>query len=274
MSKRIGSSHKLAFLSRRFLRLFSVGYYSVRLAYFFQRCNLKKIPVCVIEFLISAVLLVGCTTASVRENREAPTGIGASDALTFVLSPRFSIYARPVEEGAIVGCISNVVHKANPLLRIIPPDEFRRAVFPDLAPEAAPNNPEYLRLLLDQPTFKERVTSLGVRYLISIVGGTEQSGHTGVGGIGGGPGPGILIIGGGWDRKSSLIASVLDLQQERIAGQVEASASGHPWFLIMVPGPIIGVPAFTESKVCEDLGEAVAKFIAGEDVSKSEEEQK
>ena len=141
----------------------SVGHYSVRLANFFQHCNLKKTSLCVIEFLISAVLLVGCTTASVRENREAPTGIGASDALTFVLSPRFSIHARPVEEGAIVGCISDVVHKANPLLRIIPPDEFRRTVFPDLAPEAAPNNPEYLRLLLDQPTFKERVTSLGVR---------------------------------------------------------------------------------------------------------------
>jgi hypothetical protein len=180
-----------------------------------------------------------------------------------------------VEESEIIGCISDEVRIAYPTLRIVLPDEFRRTAFPDLAPEAAPNTQEYIGLLLNHPTFKERVSSLGVRYLISIVGPrTEETGGFGFAGVGG-YGGAVVVIVGGWDRKSSLTASVLDLQRWRTAGKVEASALGHPWLLIVFPSPLmIGAPAFTESKACRDLGEAIAKFVTSEETLGAEETQR
>ena len=221
-----------------------------------------------------ASLYAACTTGVVREVRESPTGLGTSEAIAFVFERQFSLEARQLEENDIIECISDAVHEARPTLRIVLPDEFRHRVFPDLASQAAPSTPEYFAMLVDHPTFKERVASLGVRYLIFVAGGTTQTGGPGMGAIGG-PGAAVLVIAGSWDRRSSLTASVLDLQQGRMAGKLEASASGHPWLLIVFPSPLmIGAPAFTESKACEGLGEAVAKFIVGEETLDAPEKQR
>jgi hypothetical protein len=206
--------------------------------------------------------------------REVPTAVSSGEAIAFIFSPQFSLDARRVEESEIIECISDVVRKAHPTLRIVPPDKFRRTVFPDLAPEAAPNTPEYFALLLEHPAFKERVAALGIRYLISVIGGTEQTGGPAAGAIGG-PGAGVLVIAGSWDRRTSLTASILDLQRGRPAGKLEAMATGKPWLLIVFPSPImIGAATFTESKACSDLGEAIAKFIAGGDTPPDEEKQR
>jgi hypothetical protein len=226
-----------------------------------------------VALLFLSTLLSACTAGAVTQSREAPTGLGTGEAIAFLFERQFSLEAQRVEESEIIGCISDAVRKAHPTLRIVLPDEFRRTVFPDLAPEAAPNTQEYVGLLLNHPTFKERVSSFGVRYLISIVGGTEETGGFGVAGVGG-YGGAVVVIAGGWDRKSSLTASVLDLQRGRTAGKVEASASGHPWLLIVFPSPLmIGAPAFTESRACRDLGEAIVKFVTSEEAPGAEETQ-
>jgi hypothetical protein len=221
-------------------------------------------------FFVAAVMSA-CTTAAVGEVREVSTALDTGEAIAFLFSPRFSLDAQRVEEREIIGCISETVRKTHPALRIVPPGDFRRKVFPNIAPEAAPNTPEYLELLLSHPTFKERVAALGIHYLISVIGGTEQTGGVGAVPLGGGAG-GVVVIAGSWDRKSSLTATVLDLQRERTAGKLEASASGHPWLLIIFPTPIMGgAAAFTESRACGDLGEAVATFMAGGHAPEAEE---
>ena len=188
--------------------------------------------------LFLSTLLSACTTGAVTQSREAPTGLGTGEAIAFLFERQFSLEAQRVEESEIIGCISEAVHKAHPTLRIVLPDEFRRTAFPDLAPEAAPNTPEYIALLLNHPTFKERVASLGVRYLISIVGPRRRRPvGSGICRMDRRPGGAVLVIAGVWDRKSSLTASVLDLQRGRTAGKVEASASRTSVVVNRVPQP-------------------------------------
>jgi hypothetical protein len=215
--------------------------------------------------LTTALFWVGCTTAIVREVRDTPTGLNLHEGVAFVFSREFSLDSQPIKESKIVDCIGQAVRKAHPALRIVPPDEFRHTVFPDLAPEAAPNNPEHFALLLSHPTFKKRTASLGIRYLISLSGRTDSQQKGGVG-CGGGMGGAACIGLLWWEQRSLLNATVFDLQHAQSAGNLHASADGRPWFFFVFPSPLmIGVPAFTESKACGDLGEAVAKFIAGED---------
>jgi hypothetical protein len=95
-------------------------------------------------------------------------------------------------------------------------------------------------------------------------GETAQTGKTEAGAIGGYGGAVLVVVWSG-DRLTSLGASIFDIKERREAGKVMASASGKPWAFAVIPSPLIlGAPAFTEWTACGDLGEAVAKFFAGE----------
>jgi hypothetical protein len=170
-----------------------------------------------------------------------------------------------------VGCISKALKERFPNLRIVLPDEFHRTAFPDVAPELAPRALVYLPLLLNDPAFRTRIAPLGLRYLISVQGKTEQDLKPFAGAAGGaGPGPGagaVTWFGAEWDRKSNVMASILDLKEDISAGEIRASAEGKPWVVCVGIGPLclpLGAPAFTEAKACDEIGTAVAKFFAGE----------
>jgi len=222
----------------------------------------------------AALLWTGCTTAQVQAVRHTATQIEPQEAVAIVFSRQFSLDGRPIDEKEIVTCISDEIRKAHPSLRIVAPDEFRRAAFPDLSPEAVPNSPEYLSQLLNHANFRERISSLGIRYLLSVQGKTDsvQKGGAGCGGgMGGAACIGLLT----WERQSRISASVFDLKEARPAGNLHASADGRPWFFFIFPSPLmIGLPAFTEGKACREMGDALAKFLAGERPAGAEEDQK
>lgn len=214
-----------------------------------------------------AWLWVGCTKAELSEIRKAPTGIAPHEAVTIVLD-RFSNEFSPDKEDEFAGCIGEAIHQDHPNLLIVPPAEFRRTAFPDLVREATPSSPEYLALLLNHPEFRGRIASLGIRYLISVGGGTHQQEKDSYGGCGGGYGGVVACFGYvTWDRESRLAASVLDLKESRAAGEVHVSTSGRPWLVYVgsIPpfGIPLGLPASTETRACRELGGAVAKFLAG-----------
>ncbi len=205
-----------------------------------------------IGFVALAWLWVGCTKAELGEIRKGPTGFEPHEAVAIVVSRDSRI-----AEDEIVDCISTAINEADPTLRVVTPDEFRRAAFPNLAPEAAPQNPQYLALLLKHPPFQERMTQEGIRYLIFVSGGTEQQHH---GDFFCAPGGCLGLV--WWDRESRLVASVFDFKQGRMPGEVRASASGRPWFAVVLFFPL-GLPAATETRACSELGEGVARFLAG-----------
>lgn len=214
------------------------------------------------------LLAAGCTTAQVQATRQMPTRIEAHEPVAIVVSHETTELASDA-----VGCISKALKESFPNLRIVPPDEFHRTAFPDVVLELAPRALIYLPLLLNDPAFRARIAPLGLRYLISIQGKTDQQSKPIVGG-GAGLGGGWTALGAEWDRKSNVTASILDLKQSLGVGEIRASAEGKPWFVCVgalvfcVP---LGAPAFTEAKACDDIGKAVAKFLAGESTSQVEE---
>lgn len=214
-------------------------------------------------FIAVQLLLVGCTSSKVEEARANPTGIEPDEALSIIFLERFSLEGHALMRDEVVDCIGRSIRNTNPSLQIVPPEEFRRAAFPDLEPEAAPRSPDSIALLLTHPVFRERISALNIRYLIVVGGATEyprRSGGIYCGGAGHGAGCLGLIV---WDKETRLAASVIDLKRARPAGEVKATASGNPWFGVFLIFPI-GLPAPTEASACYDLGVAITKFIAGE----------
>lgn len=198
--------------------------------------------------LVEALILAGCGPM----NEVAGSPVVRADSSRYAVAITMDYVARDIEREAFK-CISEAVGREFPNVRIVPPEDFRRAVFPDLPPEGAIHKPEYLALALNQKLVRERIGFLGLRYLIAISGVTEQK----TVGVGSGA-PASLLV---WDRNTRLAASILDLSREQETQELTASASGYPWLLI-VGGVPLYVPADTESTVCKELGAAVVRFLS------------
>ncbi len=212
----------------------------------------RRLTVCL---ALTASLVGGCTTAQVREDRKASTGIVPGEAIAILTSTGSPL------EGEAVGCITEAVRTAIPKVRIVLPDEFRRTVFAAQPPDDEAERAKYLTSLATDPAIRDRMTALGIRYLIAIGGSTRQGGDLKVGAVGG-PGGGFFIVFWEGPRHSRLVASILDLTQARQVGELHAEASGHPWFVLVGILPL-GRPAFTEGQVCKDIGEAVVNYLTG-----------
>lgn len=232
----------------------------IRLCEIFRPLSRGESRTLAVGLLGMACLWVRCTKAELSQIRKAPTGIGPDEAVAVMLD-RFSDEFSLDKEDEFAGCIGTAIRAAYPTLRIVPPHEFRRLALPDLAPEKTPSKP--WEELFQDPAFQERIPSLGIRYLISVHGHTVQqkawgdifcgSGYNWLGCLG-------LVA---WDRQSLVTASVLDLKQGRAAGEARVEVSGRPWLSIFFIFPV-GLPAFTETRACSEIGEVVVKFLAGD----------
>ncbi|MEC4686949.1 MAG: hypothetical protein VST64_01405 [Nitrospirota bacterium] len=116
-------------------------------------------------------------------------------------------------------------------------------------------------LLHQNPRFlaqREELVQAGIRYAIFVDAWTTESHHK----EWGFPVP-FTIKARSWTRHSHITAEVLDIKEAQRVGVIQVEASGRPWAGVFVFIPM-GAPAFTESGLCGDLGEGLAKFFAGE----------
>lgn len=210
-------------------------------------------------FALTALLAVGCTTLQAHETLTAPARILEGQAVT-VLAPGPGVFGQG-DDDSFAECVRGVLHRTSPTLRVIPPQEFRDALFPWFEPGIAPGTPEQLALLLEKPLLQDRIARLGVRYVISVRGLTAQGDAKGailcgVSYRGGG------CLGFAWmGRESTMSAVVWDLEQPLSPGTVDVTVSGTifmPAFILPIP-----IPVFTETRACAEIAEKLAEFLGG-----------
>lgn len=222
--------------------------------------------------LTLAVLGVGCTKARVSDIRAAPTGLAPEDAITVILAPPRGGEYSPGLESKAAGCVRNALQQTHSGARMVPQDEFRQVAFAGLSPEELPQDDPSWERLVGDPSFLERVSLFGLRYLIVVsvqesAGSTQfdwEVAHSGD--------AGALVLNWSRDRYASIEATVVDIMHRRVAGSVRASAhgksaSGVVLFMLVLPIPY-GKPSFPVGSACWVLGEGVAKFLAGENPPK------
>lgn len=148
----------------------------------------------------------------------------------------------------LVGCVVHSLRAKLPDLRIVPAEDFARAALAEVPLKAAPVGPESLAVLLKDEVFLAGVERSGVRFLITVEGGTTQSS------------PDMQAYLAVWRRESTVTARVYDLRARSEVGEVQIKVSGRPWFLLFPP---LAVPSFTESWACGKLGGSVADLLGG-----------
>jgi uncharacterized membrane protein len=206
---------------------------------------MKRILPFLVVFLSLAVSgCAGSDTPKVQEQRQLATGkMAPGDAITVVgLSG--------ISEGAIL-CIDDALRKLMPGAKVIPPAEFREIMFPWFEPNMVPRDTAQLSRLLRRISVKRRIDTLGVRYVVTIGGGTVDDTR-----LSAGPGGGGLGI----EETTRLVAKILDTKQARLADEIKADVKGGGGVGFIGPIPFVVIPG-TEKEACGAVAERIAVFV-------------
>jgi hypothetical protein len=157
-------------------------------------------------------------------------------------------------------CIGESFRQIHSTLRIVSPDEFRRAAFSDQTSDQMTFTypiPESQQTLLSSQAFRDRIAPLRLRYLVSV--DEEESRRSTVEGARGG-------IGLTWYRSFRLTAFVIDLEDGRAVAQILVRAEGESNFALLLGViPIGWATTVRPGPVCRTLGEGLGNFLAGRD---------
>ena len=230
-------------------------------------------------FVLFAFILggIGCTTAWVQERRLAPTGLAPNDTVALIVTAPLKEDALAQLESPVAQCVQSALDAIAPGIRIIPPQEFRQLVFPDLTPDQLPSDYYAWQRLLREPLFNGKIAPLGLRYVVAL--NAEQGRRlsdvewTAATSMLGGPGPSLTAS---WENEVLLEAIVVDAARRRIAGAVHAYAKGYSGAgvsLVTFPAPFLlphGMPSFPFGVACRGLGDKLASFLAEKDGEKAQ----
>jgi hypothetical protein len=201
-------------------------------------------------------VLGGCVTNTIQEVRESPSGLNHDESVV-VLGRRHK--GGDATEDKFVDCVSERLGRGKDGLGIIGDDEFVDSLFPWFEPRTAPLKTADLPRMLSRPLLSERLTEIGVRYMVWIEGSTERIDSTGSMTCS------ITTTGAGcfgflsWEDGSSYEASVWDIKNAVSVGKISSDASGTSF----VPAVVVPIPfiARVQHSACNSMADQLKSFI-------------
>jgi hypothetical protein len=208
----------------------------------------------------SLVLLAGCMTAKLEEDRTLTTAIGDHEAVVLLAKPHVEGITA---EDEFMDCVGDKMARSRGI-KVQPNDTFVDSMFPWLEPSTAPQRPEGVTKLLAKDVVAQRIADSGVRYLIWIDGATRQTDSGGSITCTLGPAGGGCIGFGWWEKESDYQAVVWDLNTARTAGSVSTNVTGTSALVgVLVPLPFI---ARVQGAACDRLADQLGAFLKGDDI--------
>jgi hypothetical protein len=206
------------------------------------------------------LLLSGCMTATLEEDRHLTTVIADHEAVVLLAKPHVEGITA---EDDFMDCVGDKMARATGI-QVRPNDAFVDSMFPWLEPSTAPQRPEGVTKLLAKDVVADRVAESGVRYIIWVDGATRQTDSGGSITCTLGPAGGGCIGFGWWEKESDYQATVWDLNTARTAGSVTTNVTGTSALVgVLVPLPFI---ARVQGTACDRLAGQLGAFLKGEDI--------
>jgi hypothetical protein len=204
--------------------------------------------------LFAVACLSGCSTVHVPHTGKGFGGEEPHDALTVVLDYTGGSPEEAVKlEARLSECIQQALNEADRALKLIPSDEFRRLVFPDLDITSAPRSTESLGLLLKVPQFQQKIDSLRLRFLVTVKKEETSSRSDGI------VGPYLVLV--THEKIFDLVAHIIDMKSVSEKGVVSTTEKSTGLYGLLGILPII-IPPITESNACQHFGREVVKSIS------------
>jgi hypothetical protein len=157
-------------------------------------------------------------------------------------------------------CAQHAIADSVPSLRLVPHTELASALTPDLPQGAAPLSMASLRVLLGDPSFRETVDRLSLRFIVIVAGDTEIAAHHAW--IAGAVYGGAAVMGvSTWEKRTGVSAVILDLRRPTGQTELEVRSSGTSWVGGILP-LAVGYRASTEEQACRQIADQIAEALA------------
>lgn len=233
--------------------------------------------------VVSTTALTGCMTAKIEEMREARTQIASSEAIVLLAKPhlegtgtedKFLDCLERELVGSAVSAEAASAQKGGKKVtarsslsdrpfQVYADDQFVDAFYPWLEPSTAPVNPQTFTNFLGRPGVSERVTSMGVRFIVWVDGMTQKTDGGGSIACAAGPGGAGCLGLGWWEKQSDYEATVWDLREGVNVGTVTTDVKGTSVMIgAIAPIPIISP---VQSTACDRLAGQLKSFLVGND---------
>ncbi len=212
--------------------------------------------------MAAAILLTGCTTTTINEMRQGYTGISKSESIVVLGRRHKSDYETEFD---FVQCVGGEISGQKAKVSVVPEQEFADNLYPWFEPRTAPVHLEGLNNLLQREQIAERITELGIRYIVWVDGSTERTSSAGSIACSIGPGGGGCLGFGTWDDESLYEASIWDFKNLTTVGKIKADAKGTSYMpAVVVPIPLL---ARVKANACKGLGEQLRSFLTSSEES-------
>ncbi len=215
------------------------------------------------RLFLALLLLSGasaCTTVSVDHVQLAPPITLQSGESMVILGRHHS--AEYETEPSLVECVGQKIASDVKQVAVIPEKQFVDALYPYFEARTAPLSTERLKAIFDSPLVAQKLSALGLRYMVWIEGSTERTGSAGSMGCG------ISTVGGGcfgfgtWEDTSDYEAIIWDVQNFSEAARVSTEAIGTSYMpAFVVPVPLV---ARVQSNACQGMSTQLSNFFVGE----------
>lgn len=228
--------------------------------------------------------MTACMTAKIEEMREAPTQISASEAVVLLAKPHLEGAGT---EDKFLDCLEReLVGEAvsanfadaqksgkksaearskleNRPFQIYADHHFVDAFYPWLEPSTAPVSPQSFTAFLARTGVAERVSSMGVRFIVWVDGVTQKTDGGGSIACAIGPGGAGCLGLGWWEKHSDYEATIWDLRDGVSSGTVTTDVKGTSVMIgAVAPIPIISP---VQSTACDRLAGQLKSFLLGSD---------
>ncbi len=209
--------------------------------------------------VLVCIVLTGCMTTRVEENKHAATGIRAEESIVIIEA---SYNTGNETEDSFVDCVTKAVQKGRRAIRVYPDEAFVNDLFPWFEARTMPRGPDGLPGLLEHTGVKDRIRASGVRYIVWLNGDTERTSSGGSLSCAVGPGGGGCFGLAWWESDSTYKAAIWDIEDGEAVGVVSAAVKGTS----MIPAVIVPLPliARTQSAACKGLARELQDFIVNE----------
>lgn len=234
-----------------------------------------------------AVGLSGCMTAKIEEMREAPTQISSNEAIVLLAKPHLEgtgteekfldCLERELVGESVSASVANAQKSGKQVaarssftdrpFQVYADSQFVDALYPWLEPSTAPANAQGFTAFLGRPGVTERVTEMGVRYIVWVDGLTQKTDGGGSIACAAGPGGAGCLGLGWWEKQSDYEATVWDLRHGINAGTVTTDVKGTS---VMI-GAIAPIPLISpvQSTACDRLAGQLKSFLLGSDADQA-----
>lgn len=208
---------------------------------------------------LALLVVTGCgSTTLIGETPTDISGPLGSDESVVLL--RANVRATSRTENDFVDCVAKSLDSEKYAVAVIPEQLFVDALYPHFEISSMPTEVQALRLLQQNPLTAEKLTELGVRYIVWMHGNTENVASSGSMSCAVGPGGGGCFGLVSWTNRGGYKADFWDLRRLAEVGAVDLESSGTSY----IAGLIVPIPwlARVKSNACDAMAALIAESLS------------